>query len=114
MGHQVDDLTREEAQQYLLMEHIGTNKDATIPAVAVPGTLPAAQRKLLNLEQLNRTVYAKVSKDGAVLGAYSDEGCNLQLDDPVTLTALREVFFKPALVQGKPAEGTARIRLGEI
>jgi hypothetical protein len=36
------DLTREEAQQYLLMEHIGANKGATIPAVAVPGTLPVA------------------------------------------------------------------------
>jgi hypothetical protein len=69
---------------------------------------------LLSPDQLNRTVYARISKEGAVLGVYSDEGCNLQLDDVATFTALREVFFKPSLVQGKPAEGTARVRLGEI
>jgi hypothetical protein len=108
------ELSRGEAQQYLVIEHIGANKGATVAASVVPGTLPPARRKLLSGDQLNRTVYAKIDKDGAVLGVYSDEGCNLQLDDAATLAALGEAFFKPALRQGKPVEGTALVRLGEI
>lgn len=108
------ELTREEAQQYLVIEHIGANKDATVPAVAVPGTMPPARLKELTLDQLNRTYYAKVAPDGSLLGLYADESCNLQLSDAVTLAAVGEAFFKPALVKGKPVEGVARVRLGEI
>jgi hypothetical protein len=108
------ELTREEAQQYLVVEHVGANKGATLPPVAVPGTLPVNQRTQLTPDQLNRTFFARVSKDGKLLGAFADEGCNLELNDAATLNALREVFFRPALEKGKPAEGTARVRLAEI
>lgn len=108
------ELSRSEAQEYLVIEHIGANKGATLPAVPVPGTLPAVQRGHLTVDQLNRTFYAKVSKDGAFIAAYADEGCNLKLEDAVTLGAMGTVFFKPALEKGKPVEGTARVRLAEI
>lgn len=108
------ELTREEAQQYLIIEHLGANKDATVPAAAVPGTVPAERFKALSLDQQNRTYYAKVGPDGAVLGLYADESCNLKIDNDSTLAIVNEVFFKPALVKGKPVEGVARVRLGEI
>jgi len=108
------ELTRAEAQQYLVIEHIGAHKGATQPAAVAPGTLSPARRQQLSVDQLNRTFYARVSKDGDLLGAYADESCSLQLDDDAILAALGEVFFLPTLVSGKPAEGTARVRLGGI
>ena len=108
------ELTRAEAQMYLVVEHLGANKDATLPAAAVAGTLPPTQRQRLTVDQLNRVFYAKVAKDGALLGVYSDEACSRQFDDAATVTAAGEVFFKPALQKGKPVEGTARVKLGEI
>jgi hypothetical protein len=108
------DLTRDEARQYILMEYIGANKGATVPASAVRGTLPRTRRAELSLDQMNRTAYVKVSKDAAVLGVYQDEACQLALEDERYLGVIREIFFKPTLVKGKPVEGVARVRLGDI
>ncbi|MES1168567.1 MAG: hypothetical protein ABUL61_05305, partial [Oleiharenicola lentus] len=58
------ELTREEAQQYMVMEYIGAHKGATVPAMAVASSLPIPRRKQLTLDQLNRTYYARVAKDG--------------------------------------------------
>lgn len=108
------ELTREEAQQYFVIEHMGANKDATVPAAAVPGSLPPGRLKSLSLDQVNRTYYVKVAPDGSVAGLYADESCNLAIDDHDALAVVGEVFFKPALVKGTPVEGVARVRLGEI
>ena len=108
------EITREEARQYLLIQHMGANKDATVPATVVSGMLPADRLKGLTPEQLNRIHYAKVGPDGSVLGLFADENCNLKIDNDPTLMVLGEVLFIPALVKGKPVEGVARVRLGEI
>jgi len=108
------ELTREEAREYLVIEHIGTHKGATVAASAVPGTLSPARRQQLTLDQLNRTLYAKVSKEGNLLGAFTDESCSVSIDNTDMLAALGEVFFKPALFQGKPVEAAARLRLADL
>lgn len=108
------ELTRAEAQQYLVIEHVGANKGKTTPALAVTGSLPQARLKEFSLDQLNRTYYAKVGPDGSVIGLFADESCSLKIDNDATLAAVSEVFFKPALVKGKPVESVARVRLGEI
>ncbi len=108
------EMTHDETQLYLVMEHIGAHKGATLAAAAVPDSLPRAQRQGLSPEQLKRRLYVKVSKDGLLLGAYTDENCSVPLDDARATTALGAVFFTPALEQGKPVEGVARVRLGDI
>jgi hypothetical protein len=108
------ELSREEAQQYLVIEHMGAHKQGTVPAAVVPGGLSAAMRGRLTAGQLERTVYAKISKDGALLGVYLDESGNMALSDPLVADALAESFFKPALVNGKPVEGIARVRLADL
>lgn len=108
------ELTRAEAQLYLVVEYLGAHKHATLPAAPVAGTLPLAQRRRLTVDQLNQVFYARVTKDGSLAGLYRDEACTRPLDDAATLAAAGEVFFQPALDQGKPVEGTARVRLGEI
>jgi hypothetical protein len=108
------ELSREEAQQYLVIEHMGAHKQGTVPAAVVPGGLSAAMRGRLTAGQLERTCYAKISKDGALLGVYLDESGNMALSDPLVADALAESFFKPALVNGKPVEGIARVRLADL
>lgn len=108
------ELTRAEAQQYLLIEHIGANKGATVPAFAVRGTLPPPLRRQLTPVQLDRVCFVQVGKDGVPGHVFADEGCNLRIDDAAMAAVLREVFFQPALYQGKPADGVARVRLGEL
>ena len=108
------EMTRDETQQYVVMEHIGAHKGATLPAAAVVDSLPRAQRQALSPEQLKRRLYVKVSKEGLPLGAFADESCSNRVDDSGTVAALNEVLFTPALEQGKAVEGVARVRLGDI
>lgn len=108
------ELTRGEARQYFLAEHLGANKRATVPASAVRGTLPRTRRTELSLDQLNRTYYAKITAEGLLAAVYADEACNLLVEDAALTTLLADAFYKPALVQGKPVAGVARIRLAEL
>jgi hypothetical protein len=108
------ELTRDEARMYVLLEHIGTNKDATIAATAVRGSLPRVRREGLSLDQMNRTYYVKVSAEGTLIAVYADEACNLRVDDAVMTGVLGDVLYKPSLVKGKPVEGVARVRLSDL
>lgn len=108
------ELTRPEAQMYLVMDYVGTHKDATLPAAPMSGTLTLAARQRLSIDQLNQVFYAKVTADGSLAGVYKDQACTQALEDPATEAAAAEVFFQPALEKGKPVAGTARVRLGEI
>ena len=108
------DLSRDEAREYILVQHLGTNRGVTLPASAVRGTLPRPRRAELSLDQMNRTAYVKVSPDAQVLGVYQDETCQLVLEDERYVAVIGEIFFKPALDRGKPVEGVARLRLGDI
>lgn len=108
------ELSRAEAQEYLVIEYLGANKRATLPAGVLPGTLRREQRDGLTPDQLDRTFYVRVAANGALIGAYADEACKRQLDDAAMEAALGEVFFRPALDKGKPVEGIGRVRLGDI
>jgi hypothetical protein len=108
------ELSRDEARQYILIEHIGANRRTTVPATTAPGGLRAGTREQLAPAQLSRVCYVKVSKEGTLLGAYADEACNLQLGDPAVESVLADVFYKPALHQGKPVEGVARVSLADL
>jgi len=108
------ELTRADAQKYLVVNHLGAQKRATLPAAAVPGTLPQTMRERMNFDQLTRYVYAKVASDGTVQGFFSDPECTVPLSDAGTAAALGEIFFVPALEAGKPVDGVARVRFSDI
>ncbi|HEY4247147.1 MAG TPA: hypothetical protein VGM64_09840 [Lacunisphaera sp.] len=108
------ELTRAETQKYLVVTHRGAHKGATLPAAAVPGTLPHALREAMNLDQLTRYVYAKVASDGSMLGGFADADCTVPLKDAGAAAALGEIFFAPALEAGKPVDGVARVRFSDI
>jgi len=98
----------------VLTEHLGANKKATVPAMAVRGSIPRARRANLSLDRMNRTYYVKVSAEGMLVALYADEACTVLLDDPEMTGLLSDVLYKPALVKGKPVEGVARVRLSAI
>lgn len=108
------ELTREEARQYVVIEHLGAHKGATVPAAAVAGTLAPGRLKELSVDQLNRLYYAKVGADGALLGLFADEACSLQVEDAATIALASDVLYKPALHEGRPVAGVARLRLGAL
>jgi hypothetical protein len=107
------ELTRDEARQYLVMEHLGAHKGETLPAGLVAGSLSRETRQKLTPTQVTQTFYAKVAADGALQGAFADEACATPLGDAGIDAALREAFFVPAVQQGKAAAGVARVRLAD-
>jgi len=108
------ELTRVDTRKYLVGSHLGAHKGATLPAAAVPGTLPRALRGSMTLDQLTRYVYARIGRDGALLGAFTNAECTAPLENPTVLAALGEIFFVPALEAGKPADGVAQVRFADI
>lgn len=108
------ELTREEARQYVVIEHLGANRDATVPAAVVAGTLPPGRLKTLTTDQVNRICYARIGPDGHLLGVFADASCRQQLADTALEATLAEMLFRPALRAGRAIEGVARVRLAEI
>ena len=108
------ELNRDEAREYLLIEHLAANKNASVPPSPVAGSLPQSVRAKVSREQLDRLCYAKVAKDGRVTGVFADESASLPLADPLIAEVFADALFKPALAHGKPTEGVVRVRLGDL
>ncbi|RXK53715.1 hypothetical protein ESB00_18690 [Oleiharenicola lentus] len=108
------ELSPDEARQYLLIEHLAANKGATLPPQPVSGSLSASVRRLLDADRLNRVCFARVAKDGQVIGIFADEGASLPLADETLTGAFARALFKPALANGRPMDGTVRVRLADL
>lgn len=98
------ELTREEAFQYIVIEHIGNNKGQTLPATPVMATLTPEVRTRLRDGQGQQVYYVLVSKEGLVTEAFEDEGYSKRIADPFFAEVVRRIWFKPALEKGKPVE----------
>jgi len=98
------ELTREEAFQYIVIEHIGSNKGKTLGAMPVMVTMTPDVRTRLREGQGQQVYYVSVSKDGRVVDAFEDEGYSKRIADPFFAEVVRRIWFKPALENGKPVE----------
>lgn len=107
-------LTRDEAFQYMLIDYVSSHKGASLPATPAMGKLPADLRTRLGSGQLTQFFYVKVSKDGLPMEAYVDESCSHKVDDPYLQSVIRDIRFNPALEKGRPIEGTALLKLGDL
>jgi len=108
------ELNRDEARQYLLLEHMAANKKATLSAAAVPGSLSPEARLRLQPGQVQRICYVRVSKDGSPEGVFADAAGTQPLPDAELSAALAAAYYKPALVEGQPTEGVASVRLADV
>jgi hypothetical protein len=107
-------LTRDEAFQYVLIDYVSSHKTASLPATPAMGKLPADLRTRLGDRQLTQVLYVKVNKDGLPREAYVDESCSHKVDDPYLQSVIRDFRFNPALEKGRPVEGIALLKLGDL
>jgi len=105
-------LTADEAFEYSVIQHIGTNRDKTKSPIKAKGFWPADLPRRLSPGALDRRLYVKVGKDGMVLGLFDDEACSRPVNDAELTAVVPELRFLPALEKGKPVVGVAALKLG--
>lgn len=108
------ELTRDEAFQFMVVDYFSTHKDATLPPSLAMGRLSAAMRAGLSAGELGQTYFVKVNKDGLPRGAFLDEACTRRAGDAALDAVFADCRFRPALVQGRPVDGVARLSLREL
>ena len=48
------------------------------------------------------------------MDTYVDESCSRKVDDPYLQSVIRDIRFKPALEKGRPVEGIALLKFGDL
>lgn len=107
-------MTPDQAFDYVKSSYITAHKSATLPAAPIMGELPTDLSTQLAAGKYAAPVYVKVSKDGLADSAYSDPACTTKIEDPYLDTVVRSIRFKPALSQGQPVDGVATLNLSRL
>lgn len=108
------ELTRDEALQYLLMEHQAAHKGATLGATPAFSPLPSDLPGRIAAGEYTQAYYVKVDASGNARGVFLDQAGTRPVRDPYLDRIFADMLFAPALEQGRPVEGIARVRLGEL
>ncbi|MDQ5979496.1 MAG: hypothetical protein QG602_2470 [Verrucomicrobiota bacterium] len=106
-------LTREEAHQYLVMEHVTAHKGETLPPALALGLDAANLRGAFDDAESQQVVYVKVSRDGLPLGVFRDAEC-IRPGGEALERLVAVACFKPALAKGKAVEGLAKLRIADL
>lgn len=107
------DLTSAQAYQYVLADYLATHKGETSPPAAV---LMAPRSVLLSFdheEELSRPVYVLVNAEGHVQTVSSDPSGQGEVSS-IVRSALQYFQFIPALQQGVPVSGRARLVVADF
>jgi hypothetical protein len=108
------DLTRDEALQFIVIEHLAANKDASVPAAPVFGQAPADLKLRVTAGDFTQPYYVKVDATGHAQGTFTDKECKRAATDPYVESFVASVLFAPALEKGKPVDGVARVELAAL
>lgn len=108
------DLTREEAFQYLVIEHIGNNKGKTVPALPVMAAVGPELKARLGAGEGQQVYYVNVSKEGLVTEVFEDEDHARPVSDSFFAEEVKRVWFKPALEKGQPVESKATLDVTKL
>lgn len=65
-------------------------------------------------DQLGRTLYIQVGKDGMTQKIFEDDECKTPITDTEIAALTPELHFMPALEKGKAVEGVAQLTLGRF
>jgi hypothetical protein len=106
-------LDRDEAFEYMLIDHLSRHKGATLEATPAMGRLNEGTKSRLNIEQLKHVYFVKVSPEGRAVAAFRDPACSQPVDDTVA-DVIGNVRFYPALDKGKATEGVARLAFHQL
>lgn len=107
-------LTRDEALQYLVMEHQAAHKGETVAAAVAFTQLPPDLSGRIAAGEFAQAYYVKVDATGSGQGAFLDQACSRPVREPFLQQLFAEMLFAPALEKGQPVAGVARVRLGEL
>jgi hypothetical protein len=106
-------LTREQAFQFFLIDYLSTHKGATLPPTPMLMTPRAEFRRRVEKAEAHQTIYVNVDKMGNTLKLSTDAAGSERL--PTSLeSALQNVRFMPALNNGAPVEGRAKVTLAQL
>ena len=109
-----EEMTPEQAFEYVRKSYVASHRSATLPAAAVMGELPGDLHQHIEGGKYHDTIYVKVSPQGIGEEAFSDPACSKRIDDPYLDSVVRAIRFKPALDKGEPVEGVAPVNLGRL
>jgi hypothetical protein len=107
-------LSRAEAHEYLVVDHVARHKNKTIPAILALRALSGEFRAAYGAEQLKQPVYVQVGADGMPGGIFLDQNCIRAMGDPFLASVIGQARFLPALQSGKPVGGVARITINDL
>jgi hypothetical protein len=106
-------LTRDQAFQFFLIDHLSAHKGATLPPTPLLMTPRAEFRRLVDKTATSQTIYAKIDKSGNVLAISADAAGSQRLSASAE-SALQNVRFLPALEKGTPVDGHLKIRIADL
>jgi hypothetical protein len=104
-------LTRDEAHEYLMIEHLSAHKTDTVSARIVLIRLPADWATHPRDPSFLKTFFVKVDKTGHAVDAFEDETCETKVSHAYYDAVLRDQLFLPALERGQPVESVAKVKL---
>ena len=107
-------LTRDEAHEFLVLDHTTVHKADTMPAWLVLTKLPADWTTRPKDSSFLKTYFLKVDKTGRPVDAFEDEACKTKVADAYCDAVLRDQLFLPALVKGNPVESVVRVKLTNL
>lgn len=106
-------VTKDEAHRFFLLQYLLTNKGQTRGPSMIPmrpkQELKAAARDI----ELPDEIFVKVDKNGALLSLSTDRSGEGKVS-PACDAFLENMRFLPALDDGKPVEGSARVALAAL
>jgi len=108
------DLTREEAFQFMVIDHISQNRGRTLPASAAMATVTPELRTRLRQGEGQQIYYVKVSKEGLVTEVFGDEEYSKNVEDRFFVSAVKRIWFKPALENGEPVESKTSVDVTKL
>jgi len=108
------EMTSDQAFDYVLSKYLAAHKDATLPAVPAMGDLPPDLHERIAKGEYATPVFVKVSKDGVAAAAYSDQTCTRKINDPYLTSVVEAIRFKPALDHGNPVDSVSQLTVARL
>ena len=107
-------LSSADAFEYLFIDYLAEHPGATVVPSLALGEIPQDFAARVGAERLTQTFFVRVSAQGRPLEIFLDESCSEPSTEESVRDVLQRVYFKPALRNGEPVEGVAKLQLKDL
>jgi hypothetical protein len=107
-------LSVEEAHEYLIIEYVSANKNATKDPRIALARLPDDWRNHRQDASFRQVRFVKVDKAGRASEVFEDKACTTKVRDSYYEDALKNMLFLPALENGQAVDGIATITPADV